>query len=84
MATLQDTYFDTQSEALEFAYSTVDKLYDIQFPDNIWTEHVNYGDTVHYTLQLVVNKTGNLAKKCLHISLYRMDSGRYELTNYVM
>jgi hypothetical protein len=85
MAALQNTYFKSQRAALEEAYSGVNsKLYDIKFPDNIWTEHVNYEQYVRYTLQLIVKKTGNLARKCLHITLYRMPSGRYELTNYVM
>lgn len=79
-----EIYFNTQNEALEFAYSVVPKKYQIKFPENIWTEHVNYGSYVRYCLPLEVIETGNLAKKCLHISLYRMDSGSYELTNYVM
>jgi len=77
-----DTYFETQSEALEYAYAQVHPRYAIQFPENIWTEHVSYGSTVRYSLPLNVVKTGNPAKKYLHISLYRMESGRYELTYY--
>ncbi len=78
-----ETYFLTQAEALRCAYEQVNSKYIIDFPDRIWTEHVNYGYTVRYTLPLIVAKTGNPAKKCLHISLYRMDSGRYELTTYL-
>ena len=77
-----DTYFETQSEALNYACDQINPKYIIQFPENIWTEHVSYGNTVRYNLPLKVAKTGNPAKKWLHISLYRMDSGRYELTHY--
>ena len=77
-----NTYFETQSEALEYAFNQLPEKYQIKFPDHIWTEHVKYGTTVHYHLPLIVTKTGNLAKKWLHITLYRMDSGKYELTYY--
>lgn len=81
---IHDTYFDTQNQALEFAYSTIPKKYQIKFPEYLWTESVNYGSYVRYCLPLQVIETANIAKKCLHITLYRMDSGSYELTNYVM
>jgi hypothetical protein len=77
-----DTYFNTQSEALNHVFASIPSKYQIQFPENIWTEHVSYGTTVRYSLPLIVSKTGNPAKKWLHISLYRMDSGKYELTYY--
>jgi hypothetical protein len=77
-----DTYFKTQSEALQRAFDSIDPRYQIKFPDNIWTEHVAYGRSVNYHLPLIVTATGNPAKKWLHISLYRMDSGNYELTYY--
>ena len=79
-----DTYFNTQSAALQFVYDTIDmeNHYEIVYPENIWTEHVAYGSVVTYNLPLKVKRTGNPAKKYLHITLYRMDSGRYELTYY--
>ena len=77
-------YFNTQSEALNVAFEEANrKGYKVDEPQNIWTEHVAYGKTVKYTLNLIVERTGNPARKCLHISLYRMDSGRYELTHYI-
>jgi hypothetical protein len=75
-------YFKTQSEALQHAFDSVDPRYQIKFPENLWTEHVPYGGTVQYHLPMIVTATGNPAKKWLHISLYRMDSGNYELTHY--
>jgi hypothetical protein len=79
-----DVYFDTQSEALQFVYDTIksQNRYEIVYPDSIWTEHVAYGTTVKYHLPLKVKSTGNFAKKTLHVVLYRMDSGKYELTFY--
>ena len=77
-----DTYFDTQKAALEYAYSKVPKEYMVIFPEHIWTEHVNYGTSVKYVLELNYF-TGKKSRKCLHISLYRMSSGNYELTFYV-
>jgi len=79
-----DTYFETQAAALQSVYDAIGlgKRYDIVFPDRIWTEHVGYGSHVKYHLPLRVKYTGNLAKKYLHIVLYRLESGRYELTYY--
>ena len=79
-----ETYFNTQSAALQFVYDTIDmeNHYDILFPESIWTEHVAYGTVVKYHLPLKVKRTGNFAKKYLHITLYRMDNGKYELTYY--
>ena len=76
------TYFDTQSSALTYVEEEMQKSQiQIQYPENIWTEHVSYGTTVTYHFQLK-NKSGNFMKKWLHISLYRMDNGKYELTYY--
>jgi hypothetical protein len=78
------TYFETQAAALDFTFTNVkDRGYTVNEPQSIWTEHVAYGTTVHYNLPLIVTRTGNPAHKWLHIALYRMDSGRYELTFYL-
>lgn len=44
---------------------------------------VSYGQTVSKSFELVTLK-GKATKKWAHISLYRMDSGRYELTSYIL
>jgi len=76
-------YFNTQSEALEHVFNhTKKKGWEPNLPDRIWTEHVNYGTTVKYDLPMTLIKTGNPARYWLHISLYRMESGKYELTHY--
>jgi hypothetical protein len=84
MVSTNSTYFSTQNLALEYVYKSIEEenQYEIIFPDRIWTEHVAYGSTVFYHLELKVKRTGNRAKKHLHITLYRMDSGNYELNFY--
>ncbi len=84
MVNTHSTYFSTQNQALESVYKSIEdeNHYEIIFPDRIWTEHVAYGTQVFYNLELKVKRTGNRAKKYLHIILYRMDSGNYELNFY--
>lgn len=78
-----DTYFQTQAGALNAVETLANDLgYEIKYPENIWSEHVNYTKTVKYSFPLIVKKTGNFARKQLHIALYRMESGSYELTYY--
>jgi len=78
-----NTYLESQSAALNEAYTNAQsKGYTVNEPNNIWTEHVHYGTTVQYNLPLIKTSTGNPARKWLHINLYRMDSGKYELTYY--
>jgi hypothetical protein len=82
---LSDIYYTTQASALQAVNDEFEnnRPYEIQYPDNLWAEHVAYGTTVYYHFPLKVKKTGNLAKKWLHVTLYRMDSGNYELTYYL-
>jgi hypothetical protein len=77
----QETYFETQAGALQSAeeYAT-HKGYTVNW-ESINPEHVAYGQTVSYSVELM--KDGMLARKMLQISLYRMESGKYELTNYI-
>jgi hypothetical protein len=84
MKSYVSTYYATQNQALEAVYAEIarENRYEIVFPENIWTEHVAYGHQVFYNLELKVKRTGNPAKKYLHIILYRMASGSYELTFY--
>ena len=80
---MDNTYFSTQASALQHVEDNLDSRYEIAYPDRIWSEHVNYGTTVKYHFPLIVKKTGNMARKWLNISLYRMGSGSYELTQYI-
>lgn len=75
------TYFKTQSEALQYVEDQLSSKFQIAYPDGLWTEHVNYETTVTYHLPLN-NLEGKLTRRYVHISLYRMPSGNYELTYY--
>lgn len=77
----QETYFETQSAALTSAEEYAKhKGFSVNF-ESIKPEHVAYGQTVSYSVELM--KDGVPTKKMLQISLYRMESGKYELTNYI-
>ena len=77
----QETYFETQAGALESAEEyAASKGYVVNF-ESMTPEHVAYGQTVKYSVELM--KDGVPARKMLQISLYRMESGKYELTNYI-
>ena len=76
-------YFDTQAEALRSLEAGVhSRRFAIVYPDNLWAEHVAYGTTREYHFDLL-NHAGGRSRKNLHVQLYRMDSGRYELNWYI-
>jgi hypothetical protein len=78
----QETFFDTQAGALESAEEYANhKGYTVNW-ESINPEHVAYEKTVQYHVEIL--KDGKPLKKMLQISLYRMPSGKYELTNYIM
>ena len=78
------TYFETQAAALDYVLESIieENRYDVLYPNCFWVDHVAYGETQRYQLDLLVKKTGHNARKSLHIILYRMNSGKYELTFY--
>ena len=79
-----DTYFQSQVQALAAAEQFANQCgYDVVYPDYIWAEHIGYEKYHDYHFPLVVRKTGNAAKQWLHIVLYRMPSGDYELVTYL-
>jgi hypothetical protein len=45
------------------------------------TEHISYGTTKKITLELSID--GKPQRKRMHVQIYRMDSGNYELNMYV-
>lgn len=75
-----NSYFPTQSSAINFSFEAAKNRGYI--PEETQFIHVPYGKTVHYIIPLTMEKSGNPAKKCLKLSLYRMESGSYELTYY--
>lgn len=77
----QESYFETQAGALESAEEYANrKGYTVNW-ESITPEHVAYGQTVTYSVELY--RDDRPTKKFLQISLYRMESGKYELTNYI-
>ena len=79
-----ETYFSTQAAALMAVETEVrNRGYNIVYADHLWCEHVNYGHTIKYSFPLTLVKTGNDARKWLHIQLYRMGNGQYELNFYL-
>ncbi len=78
----QENFYNTQSEALQSAEEYAKhKGFDVNW-DSINPQHVAYEKTVQYHVEIL--KDGKPLKKMLQISLYRMPSGKYELTNYIM
>ena len=81
MAALR-TYFETLSEAKEESRKLVPAGNTLNEDDFAQLQSVNYGETGSVHARMITPK-GNEAQKCLHVSIYRMESGRYELTAYI-
>lgn len=81
----EEIYHETLSSALEFAKEKAEKAgYEIDEDDmfnTFGTGGVGYGETKSGIISLY--KNGKPARKGLAISIYRMPSGKYELTSYV-
>jgi len=77
-----DTYHKTLSSALDAVRGYVAKKgYDeVEFSMND-VQHVPYGHTEKFTKEL--NKGGVPQRKALHVQIYRMESGNYELNAYI-
>jgi hypothetical protein len=83
-------YFETLSEALDaFIQNTEDKgaVFASEQPQIHVAEKFNggvsYGATVSRSFELATLK-GKATRKFAHCVVYRMESGRYELTSYVL
>lgn len=82
----QETYFDTLNQALEFIQEKTKKegfdIVDSQREFFLFgVGGIEYGETKRGSFYL--SKNGEPVKKKLHIQIYRMDSGRYELNQYI-
>lgn len=83
-----EIYFDTLGQALAQFISYVEKnggkLVDTPSVFDAFNgQGVPYGQTVSRSFELASYK-GKATRKGAHVSLYRMESGRYELTNYIL
>lgn len=87
-----NTYFETLSEALD---AVRDKAINMGLEldeEDMWTSFgtggIPYGSTKSATIPLlkdgnpILNKRGKVANMAIRVSIYRMDSGRYELIQY--
>ena len=87
-----DTYFNTLSGALDQVRAKAKGLgFEVDEDDmfnNFGTGGISYGTTksANITLQkdgkAVTSKGGKAMNRSIHVALYRMDSGKYELTAY--
>lgn len=87
-----DTYFETLSAALDAVRAKAEKLGLEANEDDIFlnfgTGGISYETTKSANISLLQNgkpildKRGREANRYLHVSIYRMPSGKYELTMY--
>lgn len=76
------TYFETLGEAKDEARKLVPTGYILNEDDYFTLQHLSYGTTGSIHARMTTPK-GVDAKRCLHAIIYRMESGRYELTAYL-
>lgn len=81
-----ETYFATLSEALDQVNKkAVSKGYDEINPDEFFQfgmGGISYGETKRKSFSLTKNGIPVL-KRMMHVAIFRMDSGTYELTCYI-
>jgi hypothetical protein len=78
------TYYGCQSSALIAAEHDIRrKGYNIMYPDRLWSEHVSHGQSVKYDFPLYNIKKEKESILWVHIQLYRMGNGSYELNHYI-
>lgn len=81
-----DIYFETLSQALDKILEKATKNgYEIEDQEREFflfgIGGIGYGETKKGSFNLL--KDGKLTKKKLQVQIYRMDSGRYELNQYI-
>lgn len=85
--------FNTFTEAVESLQYRLDEsdavLVNPESDRHHWMRYVyskgpvNYGQTLRADLEIAKLK-GKPTRKWFHVSIYRMDSGRYEVTSYIL
>lgn len=91
-----NTYFETLTGVVDGAQVVLDEADAVLLfgtlttpTDDHWTNqifkdgHLAYGQTRGYNFEIFTLK-GRPTRKWFHISIYRLDSGRYELTTYIL
>lgn len=87
-----DTYFETLSATLDHVREMAKEMgYELDEDDvnfQFGTGGIPYGQTKSATIPLlkdgepIMGKSGKPLNRAIRVSIYRMDSGRYELTAY--
>jgi hypothetical protein len=79
-------YFETFAQAIDGATRRADASRALLArPADVWNlcqEPLNYGATRRESFELALLRD-KPTRKFFHVVLYRMDSGRYELTTYI-
>lgn len=75
-------YHSSLGAAKDEARKLVPKGYQLDEDDYFLLQHVSYGETGKVHARMYTEK-GNEACKWLHVIVYRMESGNYELTAYL-
>jgi len=86
---MKNNYFETLGEALRAFVAQVFERGAVLAENELanvaekFNGGVSYGQSVSRSFELLTFK-GKATRKGAHVSLYRMESGRYELTAYVL
>ena len=79
-------YFTKMSRAIDYALDTAEiRGYKpaLNLPFNVDSFDLKPGNYYRLSSELISKTTGKVVTKQLHIILYRMDSGNYELVHYI-
>jgi hypothetical protein len=80
-------YSETLSEAVVNLHAQIDERAAVLAPEwsqNVYDKgHIAYGTTHTFDWPIVTLKA-KATRKYFHASIYRMSSGRYEVTSYVL
>jgi len=87
-----DTYFETLSQTLDYVREEAEKLgYELDEESlffHFGTGGISYETTKNAVIELlkdgqpILGKSGRPLNRAMNISIYRMPSGKYELTSY--
>lgn len=85
---INENYFETEAEALDMAVKRAMDLgaeFDTQELDRFLSNFgpVSYGQTVRDSLLAFRYKGKLTTRRVLSVVLFRMESGKYELTSYL-
>lgn len=84
---MSDIYYNTFAGAIDAAKLAADAAHaQLSKPTELWSlcqEPLFYGQTrtASFSLEAL---NGKPTRKFFHVTIYRMDSGRYELTTYIL